>query len=701
MTVSKKIKNAVIISIAVFSVFNLTSTVQAGDELLKIAPADTLFYVRINNLDYTLSQTDQFLAGVSPIPLGLQMMVRMQLAQMLGNPALTGLNTAGSFAVFATAEGNELNENSITILAPVSDYSEFISSNTNLSEPDANGISEIKSIGGFVTKVGSFAAIKPPDTYNSLIATKKSLSSGDFKSLADTLDTAQKSEAANAPLWAYCNLQLVNKTFGPQLAKTFDEMQKAMEQMPAEMQPSMQNPAEIMKVYFDCIKAFLNQSKSLTVSLTPKPDVLRISETITALPQTTLSELFIEESTTKTDNKLLCYLKDGSMFNMTGKISGKYNKLGMDFFVKIFGQNITEEQKNRINNYLTNWTDVFSGTFAGSFTITPKNQPLFAGEVIYGIKDKTKFDEVMKEGATFLEYSGMAELYKNMGLDMSGVYAPDIDSYKGFSIDSAKFVIKSTNPNMPEAQMIEKMYGEGFETRWALVDDLCVYTMGANADSEIKKLIDEVTAPGSKEICSEIQAATALLPGSQNADLLMTFNLLRVFKAIPDMTGMMPMPIPMPAMDFDTTSNIAIAAGIGESKLTVDIAIPKRHLMEIMQAVQMIMIQNQQMGLNQAKINTTKANLKALHNAVIQFKMDTGRYPGQEEGLQALIEQPADVENYESGGYIDSTELPKDAWGNDFIYEFAPESGKPFVIRSCGPDGQPDTNDDLLSTDAE
>jgi len=695
VTISKKFKNVVVITVAALIISVFTPLIQAGDEPLKSAPANALFFVQINNLDYTLSQTDQFLAGISPIPLGLQMMVRMQLAQMLGNPALTGLNTAGSFAVFAVVEGNELNENSITILAPVSDYSEFISSNTNLSEPDPNGISEITGIGGFLTQVGSFAAIKPPDTYNSLIAEKKLLSSGDFKSLADTLDTMQKSEAANAPLWAYCNLQLVNKTFGPQLAKTFDEMQKAMEQMPADQQPSMQNPAEIMKVYFDLIKAFLAQSKAITVSLTPKPDVLRISETITALPQTTMAELFTEESATKTENKLLCYLKDGSTFNMAGKISGKYNTLSMEFMTKMFGKNLTEEQKNRINNYFTNWADVFSGYFAGSFTITPKNQPLFAGEAIYEIKDKTRFDEVMKEGAMFLEYSGMTEFYKNMGLNMSSVYTPDVDSYKGFSIGSAKFAIKATDINSPEAQMIEKMYGEGFETRWALVDELCVYSMGANADSQIKKLIDEVTAPGSKEVCSEIKSATALLPGSQNADLLMTFNLLRVFKAIPDMTGMMTMPIPMPAMDFDTTSNIVIAANTGESKLTVDVAVPKQHLMEIMQAIQMIMIQNQQM---QATTNTTKATLKTLHNAVIEFKMDTGRFPTGAEGLKALIEQPADVENYQDGGYISGTQLPKDAWGSDFIYEPEPEDGTPFVIRSFGPDGQPNTGDDLLST---
>jgi general secretion pathway protein G len=107
--------------------------------------------------------------------------------------------------------------------------------------------------------------------------------------------------------------------------------------------------------------------------------------------------------------------------------------------------------------------------------------------------------------------------------------------------------------------------------------------------------------------------------------------------------------------------------------------------------------------IDQARVTTTKANLKILHSAVNQFKMDTGRFPSEEEGLMALVEQPSDVISYEPGGYLETTEIPKDAWGNDFIYELFPESGKPFVIKSLGADGEEggeDYDTDLLSTDA-
>jgi len=107
--------------------------------------------------------------------------------------------------------------------------------------------------------------------------------------------------------------------------------------------------------------------------------------------------------------------------------------------------------------------------------------------------------------------------------------------------------------------------------------------------------------------------------------------------------------------------------------------------------------------IDQARKTTTIANLKTLHAAVNQFKMDTSRFPTEEEGLMALIEQPSDVKNWEPGGYLETTQIPKDGWGNDFIYELYPESGKPFVIKSLGADGEEggeDNNADLLSTDA-
>jgi general secretion pathway protein G len=108
--------------------------------------------------------------------------------------------------------------------------------------------------------------------------------------------------------------------------------------------------------------------------------------------------------------------------------------------------------------------------------------------------------------------------------------------------------------------------------------------------------------------------------------------------------------------------------------------------------------------IDKAKVTSTKANLKVLHSAVIQFKLDTGRYPTEESGLQELVDQPTDVTGWNTGGYLQTTTLPKDAWGNEFIYQLSPESGKAFVIVSYGADGEEGgegINADLYSTDSD
>jgi len=116
-----------------------------------------------------------------------------------------------------------------------------------------------------------------------------------------------------------------------------------------------------------------------------------------------------------------------------------------------------------------------------------------------------------------------------------------------------------------------------------------------------------------------------------------------------------------------------------------------------------VLVRNFMGQTDKARVTTTKVNLRLLHSAVTQFKMDTGQFPTEEEGLMVLIEPPLELENYQPGGYLETTEIPKDGWGRDFVYRLWPESGKPFAIISYGADGEEggegyDT--DLYSTDA-
>lgn len=73
----------------------------------------------------------------------------------------------------------------------------------------------------------------------------------------------------------------------------------------------------------------------------------------------------------------------------------------------------------------------------------------------------------------------------------------------------------------------------------------------------------------------------------------------------------------------------------------------------------------------EAKVKLVCVQMKGIYNGSLDmFKVDNSIYPSTSEGLQALSSNP-DTEkysNYSSSGYFKDGKLPKDSWGNDFIY---------------------------------
>jgi len=72
----------------------------------------------------------------------------------------------------------------------------------------------------------------------------------------------------------------------------------------------------------------------------------------------------------------------------------------------------------------------------------------------------------------------------------------------------------------------------------------------------------------------------------------------------------------------------------------------------------------------QAKQKLVCVQIKTIKDALKTFKLQEGRYPTTQEGLMALIKNPDPdkYKNYPKGGFLDSKKLPKDSWGNNFIY---------------------------------
>lgn len=85
-----------------------------------------------------------------------------------------------------------------------------------------------------------------------------------------------------------------------------------------------------------------------------------------------------------------------------------------------------------------------------------------------------------------------------------------------------------------------------------------------------------------------------------------------------------------------------------------------------------------------AKIKAAKAQIELLSTALDTFRLDIGRYPSSEEGLDALVRKPGSVDKWD-GPYL-KKDIPLDPWGKAYVYKSPGEHGA-FDLLSYGADG--------------
>lgn len=87
-----------------------------------------------------------------------------------------------------------------------------------------------------------------------------------------------------------------------------------------------------------------------------------------------------------------------------------------------------------------------------------------------------------------------------------------------------------------------------------------------------------------------------------------------------------------------------------------------------------------------------KAQIQVLSSAVTTYRMAHGRYPTQQQGLDALVQKPAQEpipQNYPDGGYLNGRTVPRDPWKRPYIYLIPGRQNENFEILSYGADGEP------------
>ena len=89
--------------------------------------------------------------------------------------------------------------------------------------------------------------------------------------------------------------------------------------------------------------------------------------------------------------------------------------------------------------------------------------------------------------------------------------------------------------------------------------------------------------------------------------------------------------------------------------------------------------------LGESKTKAARLQIEELDTALNMYFMAVGRYPTTDEGLQALIEQPASARIW-TGPYLRKKKVPVDPWNNPYHYVAPGQHGK-FDLFSLGADG--------------
>ncbi|PSL16119.1 general secretion pathway protein G [Marinobacterium halophilum] len=99
-----------------------------------------------------------------------------------------------------------------------------------------------------------------------------------------------------------------------------------------------------------------------------------------------------------------------------------------------------------------------------------------------------------------------------------------------------------------------------------------------------------------------------------------------------------------------------------------------------------------------SKTQTAALQIAELSAALDLYRLEVGRYPSEQEGLEALVKQPSGVSNW-NGPYLKKNVVRQDPWGNPYHYDF-PGKHAAFDLYSLGADdrtGGEGENRDVVS----
>jgi general secretion pathway protein G len=86
-----------------------------------------------------------------------------------------------------------------------------------------------------------------------------------------------------------------------------------------------------------------------------------------------------------------------------------------------------------------------------------------------------------------------------------------------------------------------------------------------------------------------------------------------------------------------------------------------------------------------AKTDSAGIQIERLSGILDLYRLEVGHYPSEDEGLEALLVEPADAKGW-NGPYVKKESTLDDPWGRPYVYRYPGERGE-YDLYSLGADG--------------
>ena len=93
----------------------------------------------------------------------------------------------------------------------------------------------------------------------------------------------------------------------------------------------------------------------------------------------------------------------------------------------------------------------------------------------------------------------------------------------------------------------------------------------------------------------------------------------------------------------------------------------------------------------EARRMKARIQINSIEQALKLYYIDNGDYPSTEQGLLALVEEPETEpvpRNWKDGGYLEKGKVPKDPWGDPYVYLSPGVHSREYDLESFGADGE-------------